>query len=284
MTLTIKRASWSLSVLCLLAGPVHAQGVVVHENIPYKSGNGLSDYERTRCLLDLYLPEGVSNPPVIVWFHGGGLTAGDKAGGGQAEIARGLAERGIAVASVNYRLSPQAGFPAYVVDAAASVAWALDHIGEYGGDADNVFVSGHSAGGYLVGMLGMDGEYLGALGHAPGELAGLIPISGQMVTHATVRDERGLPSNRPLVDAAAPVFHVSAVAPPVLAIAGSEDLPARAQENDYFVASLLAVGHPDATYMEFAGRNHGSIVTQIPDEGDAVADAILGFVRRHMRH
>lgn len=271
---------WLSSMLAfgLYAPAGFAGDVVVHDSIAYKSGSALSDYERERCSLDLYLPEGMSDYPVIVWFHGGGLTAGDKQT--QADIARSLAGRGIGVAAVNYRLSPRVTFPAYIADAAASVAWVLDRIDDYGGDAGKVFVSGHSAGGYLVAMLGLDETYLEAHGHELAELAGLIPISGQMVTHATVREERGLPAERPLVDEAAPAFHVRADAPPLLAIAGSEDLPARPEENRYLVAAMKAVGHPDATYLEFAGRNHGSIVSGIPDPDDAVARAIVDFVER----
>lgn len=257
-----------------------AQDVAVHENIPYKSGSGVSDYERERCMLDIYVPDGVGNYPVIVWFHGGGLTAGDKAGGGQAEIVTGLAARGIGVVSVNYRLSPRARYPAYVEDAAAAVAWTLDNIGAYGGNVNSVFVSGHSAGGYLAAMVGVDEQYLRAAGHGLSELAGLVPISGQMVTHATVREERGLPANRPIVDAAAPVNHVSPEAPPFLSMAGSEDEPARAEENRYFAAAMRAAGHRDATYLEFEGRTHGSIVMRIPEEDDPVAAAIVDFVGR----
>ncbi len=266
-----------------VALPALSQDVVINENVAYKDGDGLSDYERERSMLDLYLPEGETGFPLIVWFHGGGLTAGDKADGVHQEIARSLAARGVGVASVNYRLSPRAVFPAYVEDAAASVAWVLDNAEDYGGDPGNVFVSGHSAGGYLAAMVGVDDRYLAAHGRRLDDLAGLIPISGQMVTHATVRGERGLPGDRPIVDAAAPVFHVRADAPPFLAIAGSEDLPARPEENSYFIAAMLAVEHPDSSYREFEGRNHGSIVTRIPEDGDPVADAIVEFVSRNSR-
>ena len=265
---------------CLHASPGLGQDVVVHENLAYKAGSGLSDYERERCLLDLYLPSNASGFPVIVWFHGGNITAGDKAEDLHAAIARAFASRGIAVAAVNYRLSPRVSFPAYVDDAAASVAWVLDRIDDYEGDADAVFVSGHSAGAYLASLVGLDRAYLEAYGHDPGELAGIAPISSQMVTHGTVRNERGLPDDRPIVDAAAPVHHVRADAPPFLAIAGSNDLPARPEENRYFVAAMKAVDHADVTYLEVEGRNHGSIVTRIPDAGDPVADAIVEFVRR----
>lgn len=270
----------SVLALGLLARPTLAQDVVVHEDIFYKSGSGLSAYERERCALDLYLPEGAADFPTIVWFHGGNITAGDKGEGIHEEIARTLASRGIAVASVNYRLSPQVSFPAYVDDAAASVAWVLGQIGDYQGDANKVFVSGHSAGAYLASLVGLDARYLEAHGHAPADLAGLIPISGQMVTHGTVRTERGLPANQPIVDYAAPVFHVSDSSPPFLAIAGSEDLPARPEENRYFVAAMQAVDHDDVAYLEFDGRNHGTIVSQIPNANDPVADAIAEFVAR----
>jgi acetyl esterase/lipase len=272
-------ARW-LTTLLLLAGgaQVWAQEVTVHENLAYKSGGSLAAYERERAVLDLYLPATDAGFPLLVWFHGGGLTAGDKTGQGQPDIARALAARGIAVAVANYRLSPVATYPAYIDDAAASVAWALEHTADYGGDRDRVYVSGHSAGGYLAAMVGLVPEYLAAYGHAPSELAGLIPVSGQMITHATVREERGLSAEVPLVDAAAPVHHVRADAPRWLAIAGAEDMPARAEENRYFIAALKAVDHPDASYLEFEGRNHGTIVSQIPEPDDPVAAAIAAFI------
>lgn len=68
--------------------------------------------------------------------------------------------QGFAVVAVNYRLSPKAQNPAYTEDAAAAVAWAYKHIEEYGGSPRRVFVTGHSAGGYLTLMVGLDKSYL----------------------------------------------------------------------------------------------------------------------------
>lgn len=270
-------------ILCGCAQPGMTADGDVHRDIAYKSGADLTDYERERAKLDLYLPEDGSGFPTLLWFHGGGLTGGDKARDDHAAISASLAARGIAVASVNYRLSPRAPFPAYVEDAAASAAWVLDNIAEYGGDPRNVFVSGHSAGGYLVAMIGVDESYLAAHGRGFDDLAGMIPISGQMIVHETVRSERGLPTKQPLVDAAAPVFNVTADAPPFLAIAGSEDLRARSAENRYFIEALKAVDHPDAQFIEFAGRTHASIVSQIPEPQDVVAAAIVEFVEKYSR-
>ena len=175
------------------AEPPITDGVRVLADVHYKTGDGMSDYEKDRCKLDLYLPKDATMFATLVWFHGGGLKNGDKAG--TTRIARSLAAAGIAVVSANYRLSPMATFPAYVEDAAVAVAWTRKNIGMHGGDDTKIFVGGHSAGGYLTLMLGMDERYLLKAGMQVSEVAGFIPVSGQTVTHYTVREERGIGKN-----------------------------------------------------------------------------------------
>ncbi len=261
---------------------VIVQPVQVLKDLAYRAG--LTDYEHERCLLDLYLPEGRKDFPIIVWFHGGGLEGGCK--DDASAIATCFAQEGLAVAVANYRLSPRVAYPAYVDDAAASVGWVVKHIGEYGGNTNAVFISGHSAGGYLTAMLGMNSRFMAKYGVNTSDIAGIIPISGQTFTHYTVRKERGIPNPQttPIVDEAAPCYHVRKDAPPVLAICGDQDAPARAEENRYFIAALKAVEHPMAEYREFADRDHGSIVDKIPEAGDPVEKAIVEFVTKHVRH
>lgn len=82
-----------------------------------------------------------------------------------------------------------------------------------------------------------------------------------MITHSTVRKERGIPRTRPIIDEAAPAYNARAEASPFLNIVGSQDLPARAAENRYFVAAMKAAGHRDVTYLEVevtARRTHFS--------------------------
>jgi acetyl esterase/lipase len=261
-----------------------AQPAVVNEaslevvrDLAYKP-DGTTSYERERCKLDLYLPKGRQGFATIVWFHGGGLRNGDKAGDIAISFAERFSAAGIAVASVNYRLSPQAKSPAYVEDAAAAVAYVQEQIGRHGGSGELVFVSGHSAGGYLTSMVGMDPRYLQRHGLETDTIAGYMPISGQMITHSTVRAERGIDRSQPIIDSAAPAYHVRADAAPFLCIAGDEDLPARAEENRYFVAALKAAGHPSVSYHEFPGRNHATIANRINEQGDEVAEAIEQFM------
>jgi acetyl esterase/lipase len=278
------RLALLLAACCWLPLSSAAEPTVERE-LHYRAGPALSDYERERCVLDLYLPAGRSGFPTMVWFHGGGIIEGDKDGHGTVAMAERFARDGVAVAVPNYRLSPKVQFPAYIEDAAAAVAWVAAHIQERGGDPKGLFVAGHSAGGYIAALAVMDPSYLPAAGVPAGAVAGLIPVSGQMVTHYQVRAERGMvdAKTRPLLDAAAPCYHVRKDAPPVLAICADHDMAARVEENRYFVALLKVVGHPHAEYLEFAGRNHGTIQSRMSEPADPVAAAALAFIAQQQQ-
>jgi acetyl esterase/lipase len=294
----IERRDWMLG-LCLLIGMCGgvgagaAEDVRVIRDVPYLSGANLSDYECERCKLDVYVPDpgvgkeeggglqGELRGSVLVWFHGGGLKNGEKDGKIAVGVGERFASEGVIVMSVNYRLSPKVTYPGYVNDAGRAVAWAIAHAKDYGGDGSKVFVSGHSAGGYLTAMVGVSPENVSVLSKGDHPVAGLMPISGQMITHSTVRGERGFSGSRPVIDDAAPSYHVSKDAPPMLLIAGGNDNPARAEENIYFHAALRAMGHEQNAYLEVAGRTHGSIANMIPQKDDAVALAMLEFMREY---
>ncbi len=222
-----------------------------------------------RRRLDLYYPEGGKGFSTVVWFHGGGMTSGER------YVSVELREQGIAVAAAGYRLAPAARAPAYIEDAAAAVAWTFRHIASYGGNPDRIVVAGASAGGYLALMLGLDRRWLAAHDMEADRLAGLAALSGQVITHFAVRAERGIPENRPVVDELAPLFHVRGDAPPILLITGDRELEllGRYEENAYFWRMLKLAGHPDLERHELPGRDHGGV--EAP--GHAL---LLAFIRR----
>lgn len=238
------------------------------EDILYREGE-LTDYMRERCRLDVYYPTQVKDFPTVVWFHGGGLR------GGNRSVPKGLQEKGIAVVAVNYRLFPKVKSPAYIEDAAAAVAWTFQHIKEYGGSDQKIFVSGHSAGGYLTSMVGLDKRWLAVYEIDADRIAGLIPYSGHTITHFTVREERGIEGTQPVVDDLAPLFHVRNDSPPMLLITGDRELEilGRYEENAYFWRMMQEVKHPDCVLYELDGFNHG----QMAEPADPL---LLRFVKR----
>ncbi len=208
------------------------------------------------CRLDVYHPI-QPGYATVVWFHGGGLTSGKR------EVPKPLRENKIAVVAVDYRLHPNVTSPTYVQDAAAAVAWTFKNIAKYGGDPKKIFVSGHSAGGYLTSMIGLDKHYLAAHGIDADEIAGLIPYSGHTVTHFTVRKELGIRDTQPLVDEMAPLYHVRGDAPPTLLITGDRELEmlGRYEENAYHWRMMKVAGHPSVSLVELGGFNHGQMAT-----------------------
>jgi acetyl esterase/lipase len=212
-------------------------------------------YIGERCRLDLYYPADQKGYATVVWFHGGGLTSGERF------VPEELKEKGLAVVAVNYRLSPKVSCPTYIDDAAAAVAWTFKHIAEYSGDRDKIFVSGHSAGGYLTSMVGLDKRWLAKYDVDADDIAGLIPFSGHTITHFTVRAERGISGKQPIVDEFAPLFHVRPDAPPLVLITGDRELEmlGRYEENAYLMRMMKVAGHEHTVIYEVQGFNHGGM-------------------------
>ena len=255
------------------------RGHKVIRNVSYKTGE--TDYEKSRCRLDLYVPEGANNAPCLVWFHGGGLTAGSKDKPAAVDTGRRMAAAGVIVAVVNYRLSPGGKFPIYIEDSAASVAWMIREAARYGGNPKSVFVGGHSAGAYLTLMVGLDEKYLAKHGVKLTDLAGTIPVSPQIDSHWTVRAERGIGRDQRVIDASAPLFHARNDAAPVLLFVAENDLKGRADRNRVFFAAMQKAGHKSITFHEIPGRDHGSVMNRVNWPGDEVAKRMVQFVERY---
>ena len=240
-------------VLCLFAVLAYAQEYKTVENIAYHADAG--EYAAERCKLDVYYQDGVKDLPVVVWFHSGGLTSGNK------EIPAQLKNSKIIVVGVNYRLLPKAELPEVIDDAAAAVAWTFKNIAQYGGDVNKIYVSGHSAGGYLTNMIGLDKKWLAKYDIDADKIAALVPFSGQVITHFAYRQAKGMKNTQPLIDEFAPLYWIRPDAPKIVIISGdrNEEMLGRYEETAYFWRMLKVVGHPDVTMYEMDGYNHGEM-------------------------
>lgn len=225
------------------------------KDISYIPAGETDGYRKERCKLDVYYPVGKKGFPTIVWFHGGGLEGGGK------HVPEMFMNQGFAVVAVNYRLSPKAQNPAYTEDAAAAVAWAYKHIEEYGGSPRRVLVTGHSAGGYLTLMVGLDKSYLQEYGVDADSIAAYLPISGQTVTHFTIRKERSLPEGIPVIDQYAPCNKARKDTPPFVLITGDRNLEMadRYEENALLASVLKNIGNKKVSLYELQGFDHGQV-------------------------
>jgi acetyl esterase/lipase len=229
----------------------------LEQNILYRDSTKeqLDDYASKLCRLDLYYPENSGDFTTVVWIHGGGLMGGSK------EIPDILKNRGFAVVGIGYRKFPEVKCPVYLEDAAAAVAWTFNNIGRYGGNPSKIILSGHSAGGYLDLMLAMDNRWLDKYGINAGKIAGVIPLSPQVITHFRVRQERGIGETQVVVDEFAPIHHISKDLPPVVIITGDRELEmfGRYEENAYFVRMMKLVGNEHIKLFELDGLGHSEM-------------------------
>lgn len=236
-------------------------------SISYHSAETLAKegaYAADRCKVDLRYPVGVTNFATVVNIHGGGLVAGGKHYAPWPVEAKG--KDPVAFVAVGYRLITNATPQQCVGDAAAAVAWTLKNISRHGGDPKKVFVTGISGGGYLTAMIGMDPKWLEPHGLKPLDLAGIIPLTGQVTKHFNVRAvsfKDADPRYAPKVDEWAPLYHVkNPDIPPCCFLTGGrldDELPCRVEENEFTAISLIRTGHKKVEFHETEGSHGGGV-------------------------
>jgi acetyl esterase/lipase len=243
--------------------------------VPYAALPGARPLE-----LDLYLPAGDGPAPVVVFLHGGGWRLGSRRSGGPAfpgsTLFDRVAQAGIAVASVDYRLSGEAVWPAQVHDAKAAVRWLRARAGELGVDPDRVAAWGESAGGHLAELVGLtagDAALEGDVGvtgpssavvavaawYAPSDLAGFAGDADADPADATTREAQLLgapPAAVPERAAeASPVTHAAAGAPPFLLLHGRADRFVPCVQSERLAAALRAA-NADVELHTYEGADH----------------------------
>ncbi len=261
----------------------------------------LSYGSHPRQRLDLYLPPGPGGPwPLVVWIHGGGWQAGDKY---PANKVGPLRNAGFAVASINYRLSSDATFPAQIHDCKAAVRWLRAQSVALNLDASRVGTWGSSAGGHLSALVGVSGNEVGLEGVVGGNLTYSSRVQAaadcfgpaNLFTMGGWHDECESPESRligeclgeikahlddpnwaewvGLVEAASPVYHVTGDDPPFHIAHGTEDSTVPPSQSVELAAALAVAGVP-ATLRLVPGAGHG-----LPTSEDAY---VLAFFQAEL--
>ena len=269
-----------VAALCAWPAAAQSQKVTLVRNIDYIAN---ADYRDGKDRLDLYVPAGVTNAPVIVSIHGGVLMMGDRAE--ESFVGQRFAAAGYLTAVVSYRLSPQVSHPAHIQDVAAAFAWVKTNIRRHGGDPDRIIVIGHSAGAYLAMLLAADARYLAAHKLSTRDIKGVVPVSGFFwvdrpgVAPDRPRDVWG--NDRQVWIDASPSRHLRADLPPVLLIDTDGDEDWRQQQNIDMAAALRAAGLKDVELRKVLGRTHISVWPDMLDgAAEETTSAILRFAGR----
>jgi len=164
----------------------------VKRNLPYVAT------AHARQVLDVYSPRDAKGLPAVVWIHGGGWQTGDKS---SVQVKpQAFIDKGFVFVAMNYRLLPDVDMATIVGDIAKSIRWVHEHISEYGGDPERLFVMGHSAGAQLAALICTDDRYLKAEGLSLAVIKGCVPLDGDtydvpaiIETAETRRRVHGLP-------------------------------------------------------------------------------------------
>lgn len=249
-------------------------------------------------LIDLYLPEPSGKPvPVVLWVHGGGWMMGDK----EWCPAAYLVPKGYAAASISYRFTQVAPFPAQLHDCKAAVRWLREHAKEYNLDADHIGVWGASAGGHLVALLGLtngdkevEGEAGGEAGSSPSSAVQCVvdwfgPMDLRYVAKPGVTDDGANGMVTALVGGtgdlvaanatlASPITHVSKDDVPFLIMHGDKDTLVELRHSEMLDKALHDVG-VESTLVVLPGAGHGGKQFGEPK----VIQQITEFFEKHLK-
>lgn len=225
--------------------------------------------------LDLYLPATPPPHPLVIWIHGGGWKFGDK---GWMFYLRELTRQGFAIASIQYRLSGTAKYPAAIDDCRDALRWLERNVAEYGLDRRHIFLTGASAGGHLAAFVALEAGYpeikAVCVLYPATDLTG---FANQDAPHGYLPDFLGGSVNqkRALAIAGSPVNHVRRNAPPFLFFHGDKDTLVPIAQSQELDAKLRAKG-VESHLIVIHGKGHGFALT------DAQQQEVGDFFLKHM--
>lgn len=266
-----------------LALPLFAQDKKTFEvekqlNLAY---NPAKDADPVKHKLDLYVPKGAKDFPVLMFVHGGSWKSGNK--DLYPALGETFAKQGIGTAIINYRLSSNKGMvkhPDHIHDVAKAFAWVKENAAKSGGDPKKLFISGHSAGGHLVALLATDESYLKAEKCATSDIRGVMAISGVYTIDAAVPlFHTVFGKEAEVCKAASPLTHVKEKHPPFLIAYGNKDFPFLDQMAEDMNKKLNECKCESKTLK--LERDHISIVVKLAaDAEDPLGKAMVEFIRK----
>jgi acetyl esterase/lipase len=266
------------------------EGTTLHGNIPY-NGDTLKKH-----LLDIYLPPNATGKiPLVIWVHGGGWLSNDKYAdmGYMKETIAELINQGYALASIDYRFSTQAVFPAQMLDCNSAISYLYDHAEEFGFDRERFALMGFSAGGHLASMVGLSKNNSVDSFFLPGssksfDFKAVVDFYGpaDLTLFPGANDPKspeGLligaaPLDRPdLAESASPVTYVDEKDPPFLIIHGEKDDMVSPRQSHLLSSWLSVKGVRNEMLVVLGAPHFGAMF-----DADEVRVKVLDFLKKEL--
>lgn len=292
----MRDSSFSCTRVVGTAASLVLSATVGFASVKTVSGIPFADVDETQLHLDLYIPEDVESPPLVIFIHGGGWRSGNRNGAPNAA----LLEAGYAVAKIEYRLSTQATFPAQIHDCKAALQWLRAHASEYGYDASRIGMMGQSAGAHLSLLLGFtaDDPRYDRQGAAHADqstrVAAIVDFYGPADFILRSQDQPGqtedpngrvyqllggpVQQNLEMATLASPTLQVTSDDPPVLIFHGSADPKVLMNQSESLRDALSEAGVPVELHVVEGGK-HGGPGYDTPE----IWATILPFLERTLK-
>jgi acetyl esterase/lipase len=263
--------------LQMLNATVSHRGYVRTTDIPYGTD--------PRQKLDVYFPKKLVSPAkVVIFFYGGSWRGGSKTD--YRFVAQALTSRGFIVVLPDYRLYPAVTFPAFVEDGASAVRWVRDNISTCGGDTNQLYLMGHSAGAHIAALLTLDAHYMQAVGLDRNVIRATATLSGpyDFTPNPWDRPVFGMATNQTAIDPKIePITFVDGKEPPMLLVQGLRDKIV-APSNAVNLAARIRQMGGEVDYITYPNRGHASVVVALASPYHWLApvlDDATDFFYRH---
>ncbi len=277
-----------LVFLILLFGDFQASfaaAIQIKRDILYSSGSSSG----TENLLDVYYPKDLSKvKDVLVFIHGGSWNSGKKET--YWWLGRNMAHKNVVTVVINYSLSPVYQYEKMAADCAKALKWVSENASSFGGDPNNIFVMGHSAGGHLAALIHSDPRFFkkeeindpikGLILNDPFGLDMFEYLSRAEEDYNTSSFKNTFSTDKEIWKAASPLYYLNNFKAPALMFVGERTYPAIQIQSERLGKELLALNRR-AELKIIPKKKHIPMIIQMICRGNVLYDYILDFMKTY---
>ena len=243
----------------------------------------------TRNILDIYFPKNItSKKSVLVFIHGGSWKKGDKKT--YWWLGRNMANKGVVTVIINYRLTPQFQYEEMATDCATAIKWVKNNISQYGGNSNQIFVMGHSAGGHLAALINSDPRFFKHQ-NIQNPIKGLILndtfgldmheyLSSAENDEFTASFLKTFSTDQEKWKIASPLTYLNNIRNPHLILVGEKSYPSIKNQSKFLFDELKSMNNP-VEFHVLKNKKHIAMISQMIFKKNGVYKYLIDFIKMH---